>query len=80
MLNQTLEHLYDPILCLNNVFNHMRTGGILYANVPAVNIPHLTPFHYYTGYTATGLGAVVKSAGFEILKIGQKHPKTHPIV
>ena len=71
MLNQTLEHLYDPILCLQNVYDHMREGGMLYMNVPANNIPHSTPFHYYTGFTATGLGAVVESAGFKIKEIGQ---------
>ena len=71
MVNQTLEHVYDPICCLKNIYDHMVPGGILYLNVPANNIPHSTPFHYYTGYTPTGLGAVVQAAGFEILSIGQ---------
>lgn len=71
MLNQVLEHVYDPIRCLQNIYTYMRPGGILYANVPANNIPHSTPFHYYTGYTPTGLGAVVQAAGFKILSIGQ---------
>jgi len=71
MINQTLEHVYNPILCLQNAYSHMRKGGILYANVPANNIPHSTPHHFYTGITATGLGAMAKTAGFEILKIGQ---------
>ncbi len=71
MVNQTLEHVYDPIRCLENIFNHMAPGGILYLNVPANNIPHSTPFHYYTGFTPVGLGAVVQSAGFKILSIGQ---------
>lgn len=71
MANQTLEHIYDPVLCLENIYKHMAYGGILYINVPANNIPHATPFHHYTGYTPVGLGAVVKSAGFEIIAIGQ---------
>lgn len=71
MLNQTIEHLYNPILALENVYKHLRIGGILYANVPANNVPHDTPFHYYTGITAVGLGAMVKLAGFDIIKIGQ---------
>lgn len=71
MANQTFEHVYDPLLCLKNIYNHMRPGGILYFNVPANNIPHSTPFHYYTGYTAVGIGALVKAAGFTILSIGQ---------
>ena len=71
MVNQTLEHVYDPICCLENIYKHMRVGGILYLNVPVNNIPHSTPFHHYTGYTPVGLGAVVKAAGFKILSIGQ---------
>ena len=49
----------------------MRKGGILYFSVPANNIPHETPFHYYTGITPTGAGAMVRAAGFKILSIGQ---------
>lgn len=71
MVNQTLEHIYDPILCLKNIYKHMCSGGILYFNVPVNNIPHSTPFHYYTGYTPVGIGAVAQSAGFTILSIGQ---------
>lgn len=71
MVNQTLEHVYDPIKCLENIYKYMADGGILYLNVPANNIPHGTPFHHYTGFTPVGLGAMVKSAGFKILSIGQ---------
>jgi len=70
MANQTLEHLYDPSLVLRNVHAHLVTGGMFYANVPALNIPHSTPFHYYTGFTAVGLGCLVRQAGFRILDIG----------
>lgn len=71
MLNQVLEHTYDPIRCLKNLYPYMREGGIIYINVPVVNLPHDTPWHYYTGYTPTGLRAIVQAAGFEILAIGQ---------
>jgi SAM-dependent methyltransferase len=71
MANQTIEHLYDPILAIKNIYKHMKVGGVFYANVPVNSIPHDTPFHYYTGVTPVGLGAVVKLAGFDILKIGQ---------
>jgi len=77
MINQTIEHLYNPILAINNIFKHMEIGGIFYANVPSNNIPHSTPFHYYTGITPVGLGAIVKSGGFDILKIGQWGNKTY---
>jgi hypothetical protein len=71
MVNQTIEHLYDPILALKNIHKHMCVGGVFYANVPANSVPHDTPFHYYTGITPVGLGAMVTLAGFDILKIGQ---------
>jgi SAM-dependent methyltransferase len=77
MLNQTIEHLYDPITALKNVYNHLNDGGIFYANVPANNLPHCDPFHYYTGITPVGLGAIAKAAGFEILEIGQWGNKEH---
>lgn len=69
--NQTLEHLVQPILCLENLASHLRPGGYFYTNVPANNIPHDVPFHYYTGFTPVGLGALCESAGLEILEIGQ---------
>lgn len=70
MVNQTLEHVYDPIRCLKNIYKHMRPGGIIYFNVPSNSIPHNTPFHYYTGFTPTGIGIIAKLAGFKILSIG----------
>jgi SAM-dependent methyltransferase len=71
MVNQTLEHLYDPIRCLENIYKHMRKGGMLYLNAPANGLPHEDPFHYYTGFTATGLGVMLELAGFKLLSVGQ---------
>ena len=70
-LHQTLEHVYNPYQCLNNIYNHMCEGGYLYVNVPACNAPHSEPYHYFTGYTPTGLAAIAYQAGFKILEIGQ---------
>lgn len=71
LLGQTLEHLYDPILALENLLQHLVPGGYLFASVPVVNIPHSTPFCHYTGFTPTGLGCVCRAAGFDIVHIGQ---------
>lgn len=71
MLTQVIEHLYNPILALKNIYNHLKIGGIIYASVPVNNIPHSTPFHFYTGVTPVGLGMMMQLAGFDILKIGQ---------
>jgi len=70
-VNQTLEHVYHPILCLANIRNYMAKDGYLYLNVPSNNVPHSDPYHYYTGFTPVGLACVAKMAGFEILEIGQ---------
>jgi len=70
-LNQTLEHVYNPYTCLTNIKKYMTKGGYLYVNVPACNVPHSEPFHFYTGYTPMGLAAVAHETGYEILEIGQ---------
>ena len=70
-LHQTLEHVYNPHQCLNNIKSHMSDGGYLYINVPACNAPHSEPYHYYTGFTPMGLVAIAYQLGFEILEVGQ---------
>lgn len=77
MINQTIEHLCDPIRAIKNLYNHLNDGGIFYANVPANNIPHSEPYHFYTGITPVGLGAMTKLAGFNILEIGYWGNKEH---
>lgn len=70
-LHQTLEHVYNPHQCLNNIKDHMKSGGYLYINVPACNAPHSEPYHYFTGFTPMGLTAIAHQLDFEILEIGQ---------
>ena len=70
-LHQTLEHVYNPYQCLVNIKNHLTPNGYVYINVPANNVPHSEPFHYYTGYTPMGLAALAHQSGLKILEIGQ---------
>lgn len=70
MINQTLEHVYDPILCLKNVRKYLKTDGLLYINVPSNNIPHGEPHHFYTGFTPIGVGALLEASGYEIGSMG----------
>ena len=69
IFNQTLEHLYNPFIAMNNLFNHLKKGGFLYTTVPTINIPHELPFHFW-GITPTGLCTLSKSVGFNILECG----------
>jgi len=71
LLGQTLEHLYDPILALSRLYQHLAPGGYLFTSAPVVNIPHTTPFHHYTGFTPVGLGCMCYTTGFDIIHIGQ---------
>ena len=67
---QTLEHVYNPLKCLKNIYTYVKSGGYVFTNVPTLNIPHLTPFHY-GGFTPMGLAVLFVQAGFEIVETGQ---------
>lgn len=69
IFNQTIEHLYNPLLCLINLYNHIDDNGFLYTTVPTINIPHMTPIHF-SGLTPMGLCMLMRSVGFEILECG----------
>lgn len=69
IFNQTLEHLYNPFICLENLYNHLKVGGYLYTTVPTINIPHMVPYHFW-GITPMGLCMIMKSVGFEIIEVG----------
>ena len=66
-----LEHLYNPVLCVQNVYNQLVKGAYFYCNVPTLNLIHGYPENFITGFTPVGLGCLLKQAGFEILEIGQ---------
>jgi|688.fasta_scaffold43727_3 SAM-dependent methyltransferase len=70
VFNQTLEHLYNPLLCVNNIYDIVKPGGYVFTSVPTINIPHSTPIHF-GGFNPMGLAVLFKLAGFEILELGQ---------
>lgn len=70
LFNQTLEHVYNPYKVVENIYNNLETGGCVFTSVPTINIPHDTPFNFSMWYPM-GLALLFKSAGFEILEIGQ---------
>jgi SAM-dependent methyltransferase len=66
---QTLEHLYDPVLCLRNLYDALAPGGYLFTSVPHLNHQHMG-MTFFSMPTPMGLGVWATSAGFEVLKIG----------
>ena len=70
IFNQTLEHLYNPFLAVNQIYKTIKPGGYVFTSVPTINIPHETPFNFYNHYPM-GLAILFVSAGFEIIETGQ---------
>ena len=67
---QTLEHLWDPLKVLKNLFGKLRPGGYIFTSVPTLNIQHMTPYHFQH-FTPMGLAMLFINAGFDIVEIGQ---------
>ena len=70
LFNQTLEHLYNPFEAVKQIYEIVKPGGYVFTSVPTINIPHDTPIHF-NGFTPMGLAMLFKTAGFEIIEIGQ---------
>ena len=70
LFNQTIEHLHNPFLAVQNIYNSLKPGGYVFTSVPTLNIPHITPIHF-NGYTPMGLAMLFKHSNFEVLDIGQ---------
>lgn len=70
IFNQTIEHLYNPFLAIEEIHKALKPGGYVFTSVPTLNIPHNTPIHY-NGYNPMGLAILFLSSDFEILEMGQ---------
>ena len=69
IINQTIEHLYNPFQCVKNIYNNLKEGGFVFASVPTITCPHDTPFHY-TNWTPSGFAMLFMVCGFEIKEVG----------
>ena len=49
----------------------------LFLSVPALSIPHMTPFHF-RAYTPIGLAVELENAGFQVLELGAGERTTPP--
>jgi len=69
IFNQTLEHLYNPLVAMMNIYDHMAKGAYLFTSVPTINIPHMLPFHY-GGLTPIGLSLLCETVGLKTIELG----------
>lgn len=70
-LLDVLEHLDDDLGGLRELFAHLRPGGLLLLTVPAYQwmwSDHDVVLHHKRRYTLGRLEAVVRNAGFEVLR------------
>jgi len=70
IFNQTIEHLYNPFMAIENIYQYIKPGGYVFTTTPTVNVPHMTPIHY-NEYNPMGLSMLMMSVGFEIVEVGQ---------
>jgi SAM-dependent methyltransferase len=70
LFSQTIEHLYNPQVAVENIYRTLKPGGYVFTSVPTLNIPHYMPYHF-SGWTPFGLVMLFKLAGFEVLEVGQ---------
>jgi SAM-dependent methyltransferase len=71
LFSQTLEHLYNPVLALENVHRALADGGFVWTSVPTVSHQHQLPHHFSTGVTPIGLACLFAQTGFDVVAIGQ---------
>lgn len=71
LFSQTLEHLYNTSLAMDNVFAVTRPGGWVWTSVPTVSALHQLPFHHSTGLTPIGVACLFAGAGFDVEHVGQ---------
>ena len=70
IFNQTIEHLYNPFICIKNIYENLNYKGYVFTSVPTNVIPHSTPIHF-ANWTPMGLAMLFKTNGFEIKEMGQ---------
>jgi SAM-dependent methyltransferase len=64
-----LEHLYDPVTAVNEMYRVLKPGGKAFVCTPFLQGYHGYP-HHYQNYTLTGQRHLLRSAGFEVSESG----------
>ena len=68
LCTQTLEHLKEPKLVLQEFFRVLQPGGKLFLTAPFGEGLHMRPFDYFR-YTSYGLSYLLEAVGFKVISI-----------
>lgn len=63
LCTETLEHILDPSLFLNEIYRCLRPGGRIIFTVPFAARWHFVPYDYWR-FTPSGLNYLLNKAGF----------------
>lgn len=66
---EVLEHVEDPDQLIDNIYNSLKAGGMLYLSAPFKYEIHADAD--YWRFTANGLCLLLERVGFEILSINE---------
>ena len=66
VMSEILEHLEEPVAALRAARRVLRSGGLLFVNVPA-NSP--APDHLFLVESPEHAASLVQQAGFEIIEV-----------
>jgi 2-polyprenyl-3-methyl-5-hydroxy-6-metoxy-1,4-benzoquinol methylase len=64
---ESLEHLIDPDIALDNIYNNLKGDGYLYISVPFV-CPIHDRYGDYWRWTASGIKTLLEKHGFKVLE------------
>jgi SAM-dependent methyltransferase len=68
LCTETLEHVPEPSLFLNEAFRVLRPGGTLLLTIPFSARWHFIPYDYWR-FTPSGLDQMLKKSGFQPVQV-----------
>lgn len=70
LLNQVLEHVFNPRQVFRNIKHHLADGGYFYISIPTINCIHGDPFFYSSGFHPRYLERMAKEFNFDVIGLG----------